>query len=314
MAAAVPPSHYTFANLKTLGLCAPQVALSRQPRLRPHVGNLKGLIYPLPYYAMWRGNHNKYTYNEATPARWGEGMTNQMYHQHYAHAKCPTDYGRGGREFQFLSVKRGKLVKKPLPTVQYVEPKSKPRWVFKSWHNPLNAPSMWEREVQYAEHTPEHTGAKRPLAVVAPKTSHKHLFLMHMEKLVVTVSPLMFGFGHTLQKAALDFYRRALSARSPFPNDKIFLYYSIDHITPKIEVTWLDGATYVPPLMEGVTAQDLIQMVMEQAWLAADRMNAEGRVLNPIAIDDYKWDQLIVFKQKRAKTADAGKGGSGKKK
>ena len=43
-------------------------------------------------------------------------------------------------------------------------------------------------------------------------------------------------------------------------------------------------------------------------------MNAEGRVLNPIAIDDYKWDQLIVFKQKRAKTADAGKGGSGKKK
>ncbi|KAK7195254.1 hypothetical protein NESM_000450900 [Novymonas esmeraldas] len=310
---ATPPSHYTVANLRTLGLSIPQVALSRQPRLRPHVGHLSGLVYPLPHYAMWRGNHNKYTYNQATPARWGEGNTHTMYHQHYAHAKCPTDYGRGGREFQFLSVTRGKLTRKPLPTVQYVSATSSPRWVFKSWHNPLAAPSMWEREVQYPEHTPEHTAATRPLAVVAPKTFHKHLFLMHMERITVTVSPLLYGYGHTLQKAALDFYRRGLSARSPFPKDKILLYYSIDHVTPKVEVTWLDGSVYAPPLIEGVGAQDLIQMVMEQAWLAADRMSAAGRVLNPIAIDDYKWEQLIAFKQKRAKSADAGKGGAKKK-
>lgn len=294
-----PAAHYSFENLKAFGLVPAQVGLSRNPRLRTHVGHLKGLVYPLPHYAMWRGNHNSYTYNQASVSNWGEGDTNRMYHQHYAHAKCPTDYGKGGREFAYLSVSKGKLLRKPLPTVQYAPKDSKPKWVFKSWHNPLSAPSMWEREVQYPEHTPEHLGAKRPLAVMAPKTFHRHLFLMHMEKVTVTVSPLLFGYGNTLQKAALDFYRRALSARSPFPNDKIFLYYSIDPISPRIEVTWLDGNVYVPPLIEGVRAQDLIQMVMEAAWLAADRMDAEGRKLNPLAIDDYKWEQLIVFKKKR---------------
>ncbi|EPY29959.1 hypothetical protein STCU_04306 [Strigomonas culicis] len=268
---------------------------------------MTGLVYPLPYYAMWRGNHDAYRYNQATPARWGEGDTHKMYHQHFAHAKCPTDYGRGGREFDYLSVRRGKLQQKPLPAVQYTRPDSQPQWLFKSWHNPLASATMWEREVQYPEHIPAHLGAKRPLAVLAPRTMHKHIFLMHMEKISVTVSPFLFGFGHNLQKAVLDFYRRALSAHSPFPNDKIFLYYSIDAITPKIEVTWLDGNTYVPPLIEGVRAHDIIQMVMEQAWLAADRMSAEGRLLNPIAIDDYKWEQLIAFKAKRVK--DATKGG-----
>lgn len=308
-----PASHYTLAGLQQLGLTAPQVALSRQPRLRPHARTLKGLVYPLPFYAMWRGNHDSYRYNTATPSRWGEGQTHERYHQHYRHAKCPTDYGRGGREFDFLSVKKGRLVQKPLPTVQYVHRDAKPSWVFKSWHNPMSSPTMWEREVQYPEHIPEHLGAKRPLAILAPKTLHKHLFLMHMEKVDITVSPLMYGFGRTLQRAALDFYRRSLSGRSPFPNDKVFLYYSVDHITPKIEITWLDGTVYVPPLIEGVNAEDLIQMVMEQAWLAADRMNAAGRVLNPIAIDDYKWEQLIAFKKKRAKTADGGRGGGKKK-
>lgn len=305
-------AHYSVQTLRSLGLTPPQVAISRQPRLRPHVGHLKGLVYPLPFYAMWRGNHNTYQYNQSTSSTWGEGETHRYYHQHYAHAKCPTDYGRSGREFAYLSVRTGKLVRKPLPKVQYVDKDSKPTWLFKSWHNPLSAPSMWEREVQYPEHIPEHIGAKRPLAILAPKTFHKYLFLMHMEKITLTISPFLFGYGNTLQKAALDFYRRALSARCPFPKDKIFLFYSIDVISPKIEVTWLDGSTYTPPLIEGVTAQDLIQMVMEEAWLAADRMNAAGRVLHPVAIDDYKWDQLVVFKKKRAKEA-GGKGGAKKK-
>lgn len=304
-----PSSHYSLAQLKSSGLLPAQLGISRRPRLRPHVGHLKGLVYPLPYYAMWRGNHNSYTYNQATPARWGEGDSKWMYHQHYRHAKDINDYGRGGREFAFLSVKAGKLWKKALPSVQYVAADSKPKWLFKSWHNPLSAPSMWEREVQYEEHVPAHVGAKRPLAILAPRTFHRHLFLMHMERIAVTLSPFLFGFGNNLQKAATDFYRRALSSRSPFPNDKIFLYYAIDHVTPKIEVTWLDGTVYSPPLIEGVSAQDLIQMVMEEAWLAADRMNAQGRVLNPIAVDDYKWEQVIAFKAKRAKEAAKSSGG-----
>nr|CCD17443.1 unnamed protein product [Trypanosoma congolense IL3000] len=307
-----PRGHYTIEGLRAAGLLPAQMALSRKPRLRPHIGNLRGLVYPLPYYAMWRGNHNKYTYNKSTVCLWGEGDTRSMYHQHYAHAKCPTDYGRGGREFEYLTVQRGKLFQKPLPRVQYVLKDSKPTWLFKSWHTPLSSPTMWEREVQYAEHTPEHIGAKRPLAVVAPRTMHRHLFLMHMEKITITVSPLLFGYGHTIQKAVLDFYRRAISARSPFPNDKVFLLYAIDQITPRIEVTWLDGTSYVPPILEGASTQDLIQMVMEEAWLAADRMSAAGRVLNPLAIDDYKWDQLIVFKKVRDK--EAGKASGTKKK
>lgn len=306
-------SHYSFQSLKSLGLSIPQVGISRKPRLRPHVGNLKGLVYPLPFYYMWRGNHDKYTYNQSTSSTWGEGETHRQYHQHYAHAKCPSDYGRAGREFSFLSVKTGKLLQKPLPKVQYVKRDSKPSWLFKSWHNPLSAPSMWEREVQYPEHIPEHLGAKRPLAILAPKTFHKYLFLMHMKKITLIISPFLFGYGNTLQKAALDFYRRALSARCPFPNDKIFLYYSIDVVSPKITVTWLDGSTYSPALIEGVTAQDLIQMVMEEAWLAADRMSAAGKTLHPVAIDDYKWEQLIAFKKKRSKEA-VGKGAGGKKK
>lgn len=307
-------AHYSLQTLRSLGLTPPQLGLSRQPRLRPHVGHVRRLVYPLPFYLMWRGNHNKYNYNQATSSTWGEGESARQYHQHFAHAKCPTDYGRAGREFSYLSVKPGKMIKKPLPTVQYVNKDSKPQWLFKSWHNPLSSPSMWEREVQYAEHTPEHIGAKRPLAVLAPKTFHKHLFLMHMEKITITVSPFMFGFGNSFQKAALDFYRRALSARCPFPNDKIFLFYSLDAITPKIEVTWLDRTAYSPPFIQGVTAQDLIQMIMEEAWLAADRMNAAGITLQPVAIDDYKWEQLIIFKKKRAKEAGAKSGAAGTKK
>jgi hypothetical protein len=255
---------------------------------------------------MWRGNHNKYQYNTATSSLWGEGETHRKYHQHFAHAKCPTDYGRAGREFEFLSVKRGKLMVKPLPQVQYVQKGSKPCWLWKSWHSAANTTEMFQREVQYAEHVPEHLGAKRPLCVVAPQTMHKNLHLMHMEKITITVCPFLFGYGHTVQKAALDFYRHALSSRSPFPKDKVFLFYSLDFITPKIEVTWLDGTVYEPPLLQGGNHLDIIQMVMEQGWLAADVMEAKGMALQPLAIDDYKWEQVIAFKKFRDPNASKG--------
>lgn len=298
-----PATHRSAAHVKGINLTLPQLALSRKPRLRVQKGMVGALQYPLSNYAMWRGNHWKYRYNVATASGWGEGETKHMYHQHYAHAKDPTDYGRAGREFEFLSVKRGKLNMKPLPKVQYVSEKSQPKWLMKSWHGAMNASDMWQREVQYDEHVPQHLGAKRPLSVIAPSTFHQYLSLMHMEKITITICPFMFGFGDNIQKCVMDFYRRALSARSPFPKDKIFLFYSIDFVTPKIEVTWLDGGVYSPPLLEGCKTQDVIQMVMEQGWLAQDRMEAAGRALQPLAIDDYKWEQLISYKKIRDREA-----------
>jgi hypothetical protein len=301
--AANPAVHFTMAHLKGIGLPIPQHAVSRKPRLRPWVGRNRGITYPLGTYAMWRGNHWSYRYNQSTAATWGEGETHREYHQHYAHAKDAKDYGRAGREFEYLSVKRGRLDIKPLPKVQYVPDGAKPKWLWKSWHGAMNASDMWQREVVYDEHIPEHLGCKRPLSVLAPSTYHGHLHLMHMEKVTITVCPFLFGFGDTMQKTVLDFYRRALSARSPFPKDKVFLFYSIDFVTPTIEVTWLDGTTYAPPMLEGNNSQSLIQMIMEQGWLAQDRMEAAGRTLQPLAIDDYKWEQLITFKKIRDKDA-----------
>lgn len=307
-----PAVHMTIASIKGLGLTVPQLGMSRKPRLRSHVGHLPGLVHPLPGYAMWRGNHWKYRYNQATASSWGEGDTHRQYHQHYAHAKDPKDYGRAGREFEFLSVKRGKLVQKPLPKVQYVHPDSKPKWLWKSWHGAMNTTEMWQREVQYPEHIPEHLGAKRPLSVMAPTTYHRHLHLIHMEKIVITVCPFVFGLGDTLQKTVLDFYRRALSARSPMPKDKVFLFYSLDAISPQVQVTWIDGSTYTPPLLEGMSSQDIIQMIMETGWLTGDRIEAAGKALQPLAIDDYQWEAVVTFKKIRDKNAS--KGAAGKKK
>jgi hypothetical protein len=298
-------SHATLEAMNAVGLSPPQMAISRKPRLRPWYRQVKQLVYPLPNYQMWRGNHWSYLYNKSTVGNWGESGTNDMYHQHFAHAKCPTDYGRGGREFEYLSVKQGKQFMKPLPTVQYAS--SKPKFRFKSWHAPLASGEMWQREIEHDGHIPMHIGAKRPLAIMSPVTMHKHIFLAHIEKITVTICPFLFGYGHTIQKAVLDFYRRALSARSPYPKDKIFLNYTVDRITPRIDVTWLDGTVYTPPMLEGCTCQDLIQMVMETAWLQADKMDAAGRQLQPLAIDDFKWEQLIVFKKKREKDAKGAK-------
>lgn len=257
------------------------------------------LHYPLVGHNMVRGNHDKYTYTKGSLSHWGEGLAVNKYHQHYAHAKCPTDYGKGGREFEYLTVKRGKMTRLPIPKVQYIDAKTKPTWVFKSWHGGLGNIEVWQREVQYPEHVPEHIEAKRPLTTLAPQTFHKTIHLAHMEKITITLSPLMFGFGKTTQAAVLMLYQRLISARSPFPKDKVSMFYSIDLITPRITVTWVDGSVYEPPVMEGCTAQDLTQMIMEQSWLAADRISASGKPLQPLAIDDYKWFQRAIEKKKK---------------
>jgi len=262
----------------------------------------KKFHYPMVGHNMIRGNHNSYRYSKGSLSHWGEGLSVQKYHQHFAHAKCDTDYGKGGREFEYLSVKRGRSTRLPIPKVQYVDVKSKPTWVFKSWHGGLGNMEVWQREVQYPEHVPEHIDAKRPLTVLAPQTFHNTVHLAHMEKIAITISPVMFGFGKTTQASVIKLYQRLLSARSPFPKDKVSMFYSIDLISPRIEVTWVDGSVYEPPIMEGCTAQDLTQMIMEQSWLAADRIAASGKPLQPLAIDDYKWFQRAIEK-KKAKVA-----------
>lgn len=293
--------HITRETLNRLGIPAPHFATGRgvKHRLYANTNNRGRLVHPLTGYTMWRGNHGKYTYTKASLDHPGEGNAKNMYHQHYKHAKCDTDYGKGGREFEYLSVKRGKLNVKPLPAVQYADPKEKPTWLFKSWHGSLANMEVWQREVQYANHVPEHLGAKRPLAVMAPRTLHNTVHNVNMEKIVVTICPYQIGYGDTIQKAVMAFYRRCITFLSPFPKDKVHLFYSIEPITPKIEVTWVDGTIYEPPILEGCSGADLTQMVMEQAWIAGDRMAAAGKALQPIAIDDYKWQQLALVKRKK---------------
>ena len=293
--------HISRDTLTRLGIPTPNFATGRKYKQRIYAVHNTGrsLVHPLAGYNMWRGNHNKYKYTKASLDNPGEGSAKNIYHQHFKHAKCDTDYGKGGREFEYLSVKRGALAVKPLPAVQYVDPKEKPTWLFKSWHGSLANMEVWQREVQYPSHVPEHLGAQRPLAVMAPRTGHTTVHNVHMEKIVVTICPYQIGYGDSIQKAVMAFYRRCINFTSPFPKDKVQLFYSIEPITPKIEVTWVDGTVYEPPVLEGCTGADLTQMVMEQAWIAGDRMAAAGRSLHPIAIDDYKWQQLAIVRRKK---------------
>lgn len=307
-AAKTKGGHFTHEIYSKLGLLPPQLAVSRKNRRRMYVeGQYNKMVHPLPYAHMWRGNHDKYQYNKHMSGHFGESETKKMYHQYYSHAKDPTQYGRSGLQTEMLLVSRGKLKFKPLPAVQYVDPKSKPKFNYKSWHDALDSREVWQREVQYPEHVPAHLGAKRPLAIQSPSTLHNFVHLAHMEKIVVTICPFLFGFGRHLQKAVLDFYRRCLGARSPFPADKIELFYTIDYVSPKVEVFWLDGSSFDVPLLEGARDLDIVQLVMEQSWLAADRMDAAGRQLQPLPIDDYKWQQVLNFKKKKKAEADKGK-------
>jgi hypothetical protein len=291
--------------MRQMSQVPPAGALSRKPKLAPK-GFMRGMQHPMPYIHMWRGQFAGYLYNQSATARWGEGDTRHRYHQHYAHAKDPLDYGRVGADYELLKVTRGKMNRKPLPAPQYVDPKSKPTWVFRSWLDQQSTMEVWQRELQYSEHVPTHLGAKRPLCPLAPSTFHRHMHLAYITKIDVTVSPFVFGFGHTLQKTVMDFYRKCLAARSAFPKDKVHLHYSIDYVAPRVEVTWQDGSVFAPPLLEGTNSQTLVQTIMEQAWLVRDRLEASGKVLQPLPIDDYKWNELIQFQ--KAKKVAAAKG------
>jgi hypothetical protein len=286
------------ANAVVFGRNTKKTLQSKSPCFQMH--------HPLPYYSMWRGNTLTYRYNKYQSSNWGEGATNAMYHQHYAHAKDPTDYGRSGREFEFLRVSFGKMIKKPMPVVQYVKPDSKPVWNFKSWHAELGTATIWQREVQYPEHIPEHIGANRPLCNLAPSTLHKRIHLAHIDKITITICPLLFGFGHTMQKSVIDFYRHCLATKTIFPEEKVFMYYTLDHITPKIEVTWIDGSVFSVPVFEFGTSQEYIQMVMERSFLVADRISATGKTVQPLPIDDFKWQEMLAYKKKKKKEDAAG--------
>eukprot|EP00758_Cryptobia_borreli_P011140 Tbor_TRINITY_DN5630_c4_g10::TRINITY_DN5630_c4_g10_i1::g.8419::m.8419 len=313
--------HVGLDALKKLSL--PLLSRHRGSLNTPHIDvdkSMKHFNYPLVGYNMWRGNHNKYKYTKSSLSHWGEGSSNaHKYHQHYSHAKCKEDYGKGGREFEYMKVLRGRRVVKPLPIPQYTGTKGATfnnnntsnknnnnnniTWLFKSWHGSLANNEIWQREVQYNYHIPEHLGVSRPLCTLAPRTFHRSLHNVYMEKITIIICPFMFGYGTSIQEAVMGFYRRALSARSPIPNDRIVLVYSIDMVTPSIEVQWVDGSVYRPPILEGCTAQDIIQMVMEQAWVAGDIIGARGVGLQPLAIDDYKWLEMALTKRKK-KVAD----------
>jgi hypothetical protein len=265
----------------------------RAPQLHPQVG-----------YALWRGQHMKYNYSRSTLGRFGEGAAMEKYHQYFSHAKDPRDARKSGREFEYMRVERGKVLQKSLPSVQYVQPKSKPNWLFKTWSDAFDGFDLWQREVQYEEHVPTHLEAKRPLAVLAPSTHHTHMHLAYMNKITITVSPFVFGFGSTAQKTALDFYRNCLSSRAPFPNEKVFLFYSIDAVAPRIEVEWINETVFEPVIHDRMNSLELVQQIMERAWLAADVMAASGAKLPALAVDDYKWHQVLSFKKKKKKEAE----------
>ena len=303
-----PATHVATNTLKRLGL-APQIgAMSRRPKEIPR--DMNGFLskrHPMPHYTMWRGNTHRYQYNESFVARWGEGDTKYRYHQYFAHAKDPNDYDKPGRDFELLQVRQGKLNVKKMPEVQYVAKDAKPTWNFRSWSDLLSTLDPWGREVQYKEHVPEHLGAKRPLCPMSPTTYHKHIQLAYMDKIEIMICPFFFGYGPSIQRSVLTFYRRCLSGRSSVPKDKISLVYSVDLVSPKITVHWIDGTTYSPPVLEGVTAQGLIQRIMEQAWLQRDKLEASGKELKPLSIDDYKWNEVIKFKKVKKASAVAGK-------
>ena len=310
---ASPAMYATPAHLRQTTKLWPASGAYGTLRIKHQADRTRAHRHPLPHYLLWRSltPHGVYTYNQGSVSRHGEGEGMRSYHQYFAHAKDPADRCRTGREFELLRILRGRMWKKAMPTPQYVDPKAKPTWLFKSWDDPFDSLQMWQRELWYDNHVPTHIGAKRPLAVLAPSTYHKQMSLVHIDTIAVTVCPFLFGFGHTLQKAVLDFYRRCLSGRSLVPNEKVKLYYTSAYVAPRVEVTWRDGQKWSPPLHDGIKTQEIIQAVMEQAWLETDRMDASGVTLPALTVDDFKWQEVILYKKKK-KAADA-KGAAKKK-
>eukprot|EP00760_Papus_ankaliazontas_P004565 PhM_4_TR1195/c0_g1_i1/m.17345 len=271
----------------------------RHPSFRYNT-NGHHLFYPLPNYLLWRGNTKQYMYNQHQTARYGEGDAMKDYHQHFSHAKDPSD-GCKAHEMEYMIVQQGKLNMSALPKPQ-VPPNSKPKWHFKSWHMPYVGYDIWRRELEYAEHIPTHLSANyaRPLVVVAPQVYHRRMNFKFMQAIRITVCPFMFGFGRSLQKLATDFYRACMHVGHELDREKVSLQYCTEYVVPTIEIEWVDGSVYKPPIMDGMSVRDLIHLIMEQSYLTGDKLTAQkAKVPENVFFDPYKWDVVLSYKLTR---------------
>jgi len=164
---------------------------------------------------------------------------------------------------------------------------------------------MWRRELEYPEHIPSHLSEKytRPLSVLAPKIIYKQLNGRCMKEIRITICPFLYGYGNTLQALAMGFYKISTSCRSLVDKKQIQLLYSLEQTLPIVEITWLDGTIYRPPLFEGSSPYDILQNVMETAFLMEDRILAQGIKLPEGELPDLgKWETVLEYKlSKKAK-------------
>ena len=265
----------------------------------------KQLRHPLPGYLMWRGNHSKYRYQSYQTAKYGEGEAQKEFHSHFAHAKDPMDSCKAN-EMEYIIKRRGIPKILPLPKPQIPE-NSTPKWHWKSWHMPYTSIDIWRRELEYPEHIPSHRGDKytRPLCVMAPKIKYNQLQGRFIKELSITVCPFVFGYGQTLQALALGFYRVATNFRNMMEKKQVQLKYALEQCLPIIEVTWVDGTVYRPPLLEGSTPFDLMQSIMEESFLVQDRVSAQNiKAPEGDYADLGLWERVLEYKlSKKAKLA-----------
>ena len=267
---------------------------------------------------MWRGNHSKYLYQSYQSANYGEGEAQKEYHQYFAHAKDPIDSCKAN-EMEYLMIARGIPRVLPLPKPQ-IPDGSVPKWHWKSWHMPYNSVDIWRRELEYPEHIPSHLGEKysRPLCVLSPKIKYNQLQGRFLKELRITVCPFVFGYGNTLQKLATDFYKVCTSCKNLIDKKQIQLMYSLEQSLPIIEITWVDDTIYRPPLLEGSSAYDILQFVMEESFLVQDRLQAQSIKLPEGEYPDLgSWNSILEYKlskkakleisQEEAEKADAAK-------
>ena len=81
------------------------------------------------------------------------------------------------------------------------------------------------------------------------------------------------------------------------------LDYALKHTLPVVEIEWLDGSVYRPPLYEGMTPQALVQVVMEESFLASDRLAAQSVKIPDTTYPDLaRWETILEYKMsKKAK-------------
>ena len=263
------------------------------------------LRHPLPGYLLWRGNHSKYQYQSYQTAKYGEGEAQKEYHSHFAHAKDPMDSCKAN-EMEYIIKSRAIPEVLPLPKPQ-VPTNSVPKWHWKSWHMPYTSVDIWRRELEYPEHIPTHRGEKysRPLCVLAPKIKYRQLQGQFIKEIAVTICPFVFGYGETLQGLVMAFYRIATNFRNIMHKKQVQLKYALEPSLPVIEVTWVDGSVYQPPLLEGSSPYDIVQNIMQESFLVQDRVYAQN--IKPPE-GDYPdlglWGQILEYKlSKKAKLA-----------